>query len=380
MLSYRNWFTKRRLLLLDQGMSAFTNYFPLLVPVYLGRWENLGQLVYFLSFYVLFLGISRSAFGVSQLIHEKSNQSRQLLLLGFLYSIASGLLTFPFLKSIYENSLLMIFVFVFPILQDVLRFQFLSRDSPEKALASDTIWFYSTIMCFVFSQFASVNLTMALIVSWSIGSAPAFVWLWIERSKLKSVSPKKATPRMSPKYLSRMAFTSLLADLNTIYVNWIIAIQSSTVLLGNFRFYQLIFLPVAFLINFNRIALIPLFRDNKELSIRQLLKSEAKFRTVVYSCGLLFVILKIEFTTENILAAISTAAAIEFAFRRNTKYQRLLASQNEAKVLKNLLFYLALSISLFSVTSNMGEVLFLSITLLFIEMISYKLIPSLGVS
>ena len=380
LLFYRNWFTNRRILFLDQGISAFTNYFPLLIPVYLGRWENLGQLVFFLSFYVLFLGVSRSAFGVSQLIHDNRNQSRQLLLLGFLYSIASGLLTFPFLKSIYENSLFMILVFVFPILQDILRFEFLGRDSSEKVLVSDAIWIFSTMMLFAFSPIMSSNLTLTLIICWSVGSAPAFAWLWIERIKLKSVSPTQSASRMSHKYLSRMAFTSVLADVNTIYVNWIITIQSSTVLLGNFRFYQLIFLPVAFLINFNRIALIPLFRDKKELSIGQLLKSEARFRIIIYSCGFLFIISKVEFTAENILAAIFTAAAIEFAFKRNTKYQNLLANQNETKVLKNLLLYLALSITLFAVTSRLGEVLFLSLTLLFIELISYMSIPSLGAS
>lgn len=364
-------FLRKQVLVIDQLVSATTNYTPILIPLLLEDWVSLGQIVLFQSFYVLILGITRSSLGTSQLVFTDMKYSRQLLIYGFLFSILAGVIAVFFLASLPLNMVILISIFAFPILQDILRFEFVSQNKSWKVLESDLLWLVTSVFIFIYLHPESSNLTSKLLVSWSLGAAPAAVWLYIQRKQIDSKSASQPSGRFSIRYLIRMGSTGLLSEVNTIYVNWIITFTNSAALLGNFRYFQLVFLPISFLINLNRLVLIPLYRDGKSLSISNLLRIQLKIRILFYIVGFAFTVLKSGIQIETVLASIVTALSVEVAFRRNTKYQNLLGTENERIVITNLIVYLATSVTLFTIMAHQDVFLLLSISLLVVESLAY---------
>lgn len=364
-------FFRKQILIIDQLVSAAANYAPILIPLLLEDWVTLGQIVLFQSFYVLILGITRSSLGTSQLVFTDRRHSNQLLIYGFVFSILAGLIGFFFLAGYPINIILLLSIFIFPILQDILRYEFIGQKNSRKALESDLVWLFASILIFVYLSSQSTNLTSILILSWSLGAAPAAVWLYAQRKPIDSKSASQLTNTISHKYLLRMASTGLLSEVNTNYVNWIITFVNSAALLGHFRYYQMVFLPIAFLINLNRLLLIPLYRDGKSLLIKNLLKVQLKLRIIFYIFGFVFTILNSGIQIDNVLASIVTALSVEFAFRRTTQYLNLLGTKNERVVLANLICYFFTSVILFTLISQWDILLLLSFSLLAVEFFAY---------
>ena len=140
---------QHKIIFIDQIVSAGTNYLMILVPFVLGEWQSLGQVVLFQSFYALFIGISRATFGTTQIVRSDQFQGNKLLGLGLLLGLVSGAIASFFSTSIGINSLTLIVIFLFPIIQDVLRFERISKQNPGKALESDLIWLFSSIVFFI---------------------------------------------------------------------------------------------------------------------------------------------------------------------------------------------------------------------------------------
>jgi hypothetical protein len=364
-------FLRKQVLVIDQLVSAATNYTPILIPLLLEDWAALGQISLFQSFYVLILGITRSSLGTSQLVLTDMKYSRQLLLYGFVFSILAGLIAVFFLASLPLNMLTLIFIFTFPILQDILRFEFVGQNRSWKVLESDSLWLITSVLIFVYPHPGSSDLTSKLLLSWSLGAAPAAVLLYIQRRQLASKNTSHPAGMFSIRYLIRMGSAGLLSEVNTIYVNWIIAFTNSAALLGNFRYFQIVFLPISFLINLNRLLLIPLYRQGKTLSISNLLKIQVKFRILFYILGFSFTILKSGIQIETISASIVTALSVEVAFRRNIEYQNLFGTKNERIVITNLILYLASSVIIFTFVAHQDVFLLFSVSLLVVESLAY---------
>ena len=70
---------QHKIVIIDQIVSAGTNYLMVLVPFIMGDWKSLGQVVMFQSFYVLFIGVSRATFGTTQLVKSDNSQGNKLL-------------------------------------------------------------------------------------------------------------------------------------------------------------------------------------------------------------------------------------------------------------------------------------------------------------
>lgn len=364
-------FRRRQVLVIDQLVSATTNYIPIIIPLLLEDWITLGQIVLFQGFYVLIIGITRSSLGTSQLVFADMKYSGQLLIYGFVVSILFGAMAAFYLASIPLDTLILLFIFTSPILQDILRFQFVAQNKSRKTLESDLIWLIASVLILIYLLSETSNLISKILLSWSLGATPSVVWLYIQRRRLISKSFCHPSQRFSIKYLTRMGLTGLLSEVNTIYVNWIITFTNSATLLGNFRYFQIVFLPIAFLINLNRLVLIPLYRDGKHLSINGLLKSQLRFRIIFYVLGITFIFVKSGTQIETVLATFITALSVEVAFRRNTKYQYLLGTKNESAVITNLILYLATSVTLFTIIVRIDIFLLLSFSLLVVESLTY---------
>jgi len=362
---------QKQILIIDQVVSATTNYSPILIPLLLEDWTTLGQIVLFQSFYALILGITRASLGTSQLVFIHGKNSSHLLIYGFFFSILSGLISLFFFTDFSLNILFLLSIFIFPILQDILRFKFVGQKNPRKALESDLLWLATSVLIFIYLFSKPNSLTSILLLSWSLGAAPATVWLYIHQRMINKKVNSQLKDKISTRYLVKMASTGLLSEVNTIYVNWIVTFVNSAAFLGNFRYFQMVFLPIAFLINVNRLLLIPLYRDGMILSIRSLLKIQFKIRIFFYLLGFLFTIFKSGTQIDIVLTSIVTALSVELAFQRNTRYQSLLGTKNEKVVLANLIFYLLSSIILFTFVSQTGIILLLSFSLLAVELLAF---------
>lgn len=362
---------QKQILFIDQVVSAITNYSPILIPLLLDDWVTLGQIVFFQSFYVLILGITRASLGTSQLVFTQGKNTNHLLIYGLFISILAGLISFFFFVDFSLNIYFLLSIFIFPILQDILRFKFVGQENPRKALESDFLWLVTSFLIFIYLFSKSNSLTSALLFSWSMGAAPATVWLYFHRRPINKKFNIQLSDKISIRYLVKMASTGLLSEVNTIYVNWIVTFINSAAFLGNFRYFQMAFLPIAFLINVNRLLLIPLYRDGMRLSINILLKIQLKIRIFFYILGFLFTIIKSGTQIENILTSIVTALSVELAFQRNTRYQSLLGTKSEKVVLANLILYLLSSVMLFTLVSQTGIILLLSFSLLTVELLAF---------
>ena len=365
---------QRKILVMDQIISASTNYFPLFVPLILNDLETLGEIAFFQSFYIFYIGISRAALGTSQIINRGFINRYRLLVYGSVFSIIAGYISSAFIFLDDLEVIPAILVFTLPIIQDVLRFENISNHKAGLALSSDITWLFSSILCGIFLYFQGYNLTSLLIASWSIGAGPSIVWLLLNRSKSLTGSIKATKARVSKRFIVRMGATGFISELNTIATNWIITMSTSALLLGTFRFYQLCFLPVAFLINVNRLTLIQMFKsENKELSKKWLRKQEY-LRVIFYICGVLVSLTLLGFKLPYLANSIIVAFAVEFAFKRNTIYLNLMANGKEKRVIENLVIYLAISLAFFSIFAQTQIVLLLIISLCGIEFFSYLLL------
>ena len=364
---------QHKIVIFDQIVSAGTNYLMVLVPFILGDWKSLGQVVMFQSFYVLFIGISRATFGTTQLVKSDHSQGNKLLCLAILLGLASGAIASPFGSSIGINSLTMTVIFLFPIVQDVLRFERISKKQPVKALGSDLIWLFFSVLLLLLLIDSSLNLTTCLIMSWAAGAAPASLYLLYGRSSTNHLSSVRSSEKISTIYLLRVGATALISEVNTITVNWLILLMTSATLLGEFRFFQIGFLPVAFLINLNRIILTPYYRDGDRESISIWLKKQFKLRLSFYTLGVFVIALLRGADFQTLIISLLTLIAIELAFNRNLIFQRLIATGNEVVVLRTLILYYISSIFIFCLFSSLDGVLYLTFALVLVELLAYMI-------
>lgn len=367
---------QHKIIFVDQIVSACTNYVTIFVPIVLGEWESLGQVVLFQSFYALFIGISRATFGTTQIVRVDQSQGNKLLGLGILLGLVSGAITSPFSNSIGINSLALIVIFLFPIIQDVLKFERISKKQSVKALESDLIWLFSTGLFFIFLKDLSLNLTTCLLISWAAGAAPASFFLLYKRFPKTHLPLIKSAEKISAIYLLRVGSTALFSEVNTITVNWLIIMANSPTVLGDFRFFQISFLPIAFLINLNRIILTPYYRDGDQGSISIWLKRQYKLRISFYVLGLVVIIVLRGSEFKTLLISLLTLIAMELAFKRNLIFQRFIATGNEVLVLKNLFLYYVSSVFVFLLFSSFGAVLYLTLALVLIELLAYTVATS----
>jgi hypothetical protein len=365
---------QKKILVIDQIISASTNYFPLFFPLILNDLETLGEIAFFQSFYIFYIGISRAALGTSQIINRGFIRGYRLLLYGGVFSIIAGYTSSLFVSLDDLNVIPAILVFTMPILQDVLRFESISRDKAGFALSSDFTWLLSSILCGIFLNFQGYNLTSLLIASWTLGAGPSILLLLLNRRNSLAKSVKATKDRVSKRFIIRMGATGFISELNTITTNWIITFSTSALLLGTFRFYQLCFLPVAFLINVNRLTLIQMFKsDNKELS-KNWLRKQNYLRIIFYICGVLVSLNYMGFTMLHLANSFLAASAVEFAFKRNIIYLSLMAIGKEKYVIGNLLIYLVISLAVFSIFAQTQIVTLLIASLFGIESFGYLLL------
>lgn len=362
---------QHKIIFIDQIVSAGTNYVMILVPFVLGEWQSLGHVVLFQSFYALFIGISRATFGTTQIIRSDQVQGNKLLGLGLLLGLVSGAIASLFSTSIGINSLTLIVIFLFPIIQDVLRFERISKQKPGNALGSDLIWLFSSIVFFMLARDLSLNLTTSLIISWAAGASPASLYLLYKRTPTKLLSSVKSGERLSAIYLLRIGATALISEMNTITVNWLIILTTSATVLGEFRFFQISFLPIAFLINLNRIILTPYYRDDDQGSLDIWLKKQYKLRLCFYMLGVLVIIVLRGADFQTLFVSLLTLVAIELAFKRNLIFQRFIATGIEVLVLKNLVLYYLSSVFIFLMFSTFESLLYLSLALVLVEILAY---------
>ena len=363
--------SQHKIILFDQIVSAFTNYIMIFIPMALGEWQSLGQLVLFQSLYALFIGISRAAFGTTQIVRSDLFQGNKFLGLGILLGLVSGAIASRFSTSLGIEGHILILIFLFPIIQDVLRFERISKKNPGKALASDVIWLFFSMVFFTFSKDSSLNLTTSLVISWAAGASPASLYLLNKRFPKTFLSSVKSGERISAIYLLRIGATALISEMNTITVNWLLILTNSATILGEFRFFQISFLPIAFLINLNRIILTPYFRDGDNRSILIWLKKQYKLRLCFYMLGFLVIIVLRDSDFQTIFITFLTLIAIELAFKRNLIFQRFMATGEEVFALKNIVLYYLTSVIFFLVFSRFGAVLYLSVALVLVELFAY---------
>ena len=368
----------KSLVYVDQGVSALTNYLILLIPIALQDWNTLGQIVLFQSFYVLISGISRSALGTSQIVNANSVDIRRLLGYSLVISLVAGLMAIPLLSTVELNPLLLLCVFIFPLLQDLLRFACFNNDLPRKVLESDLIWLFSSIV-FYFTFINEIDSqSTVFIFGWSVGAIPALVW-FISSGKMRGIiSYKSAKNQVARLEIFNLGITSFLAEVNTIAINWIVVFFGSTVLLGNFRFYQVGLLPIAYLINVNRLLLTPLFRDGESQEVKRNLKVQLPLKLIFYFTGVIVVILFRGFSNEVFLAILFIIIAVECGYQRNILYMRYIAIKNPLKVLQSLSSYLFISIISFLWAARAESVLLLTVTLALIELINLFLARFIG--
>ena len=365
---------QKKILVIDQIISASTNYFPLFVPLILNDLETLGEIAFFQSFYIFYIGISRAALGTSQIINQGFSRGYRLLSYGGIFSLIAGYTSSLFVTLDDLKVIPAILVFTMPILQDVLRFESIGRDKAGFALSSDFTWLLSSILCGIFLNFQGYNLISLLIASWSLGAGPSILLLLFNRRNSLAKSVKATKDRVSKRFIIRMGATGFISELNTITTNWIITFSTSALLLGTFRFYQLCFLPVAFLINVNRLTLIQMFKSNNRELSRNWLRKQRYLRMIFYICGLLVSLNIIGFTMLHLANSILVASAVEFAFKRNIVYLSLMASGKEKYVIGNLVIYLVISVAVFSIFAQNQLVLLLTASLFGIESMSYLLL------
>ena len=364
---------KNQILLVDQIISAGTNYLPLVVPIMTKDWQTLGRLLLFQSFFVFFLGISRNAFGTFQLIHSSQNNTFRLLIRGSIFSILGYLISIAFLSPIQINRFLLALIFAFPIVQDIVRFELISRNHHLKALQSDLLWLVVSIVAF-FCLHQETSLITRLLTSWGVGAFVGLIWSVAVKIFLDSPESELIQKHKGSIFLWKFGLASMLAELNTIIVNTIIIHSCGTSILGEFRFYQITLLPIALLINLNRILLVPKYVESKFSEIDAILKKEHFFRILIYMGSIIFSIVRSGTGFSTYISIISSIFAIEFAFRRNIKYFQLYIYRKENFVVHNLVEYLALSIVIFFVSAQMKQISILSIALFITEFVILQIL------
>jgi len=372
------WNSGKSIVYVDQGVSAFSNYLILLIPIVLQDWKTFGQIVLFQSFYVLFNGISRSALGTSQIVNTKSVYIRQLLGYSVVVSLGAGVIAIPLLSTIKLNPLLLLFVFIFPLLQDLLRFACFNNDLPRKVLESDLIW----LLCSVFFYFIFIDeiesKSTVFIMGWSVGAIPALLWFLSSRKMRRIISSKSRKNQVARLEIFNLGISSFLAEVNTIAINWIVVFFGSSILLGNFRFYQVCLLPIAYLINVNRLLLTPLFRDGENEEAKRNLKIQFPLKLLFYFIGIIVVVLFRGFFYQNFLAFLLVIGAVECSYQRNILYMRYIAIKNPIRVLQSLSLYLVISVILFLWAARAESTLLLTAILALIEVINLFLARFIG--
>jgi len=354
---------------LDQGVSSITNYLPLLIVVVAHDWKSLGLISLFQSFYSLFVGVTRSALGITSIMNPEKYFGKTLLLFSLIVGILGGAISWSVSRYMGFGGIFYLFLMILPLLEETLRFQAIAFGDFVDALVADAIWMIGLILFSVYIIFGSNQTYPQLLIAWSISSAPAFIFL---NTRIRPGDKIKANifDRKYFKSLRHLGAISLLSEINTIAINIIITALSGALILGHFRFYQLCFIPIAFLINANRTIFIPLIRNANQMAINSILKSQLPIRILTYCIGIFFVFQNRGFNFSELIIAIIVATSVEFAFQRNLQFQRLIALEQSGRVQALMLRYLFTSILVFSISVPSTSILKLSLSLLLVEFIA----------
>ena len=357
---------------LDQGISSITNYSPMFLLAIIQNWSALGVITLFQSFYSLFVGVTRSALGSTSLMNENKDFGRSLQYLAVSLGIFGGIITFLGSKHLGTNNLLYLFLMPLPLLEETLRFQAFAYRRHLVALKADSIWL---IVLFVSSTytFSNMDLTAStLLLLWSCSSLPSVIYLLL----IQKPGAKHRASIFNKIYLvplGQNATSSVLAEMNTIFINSLITITCGPGILGQFRYYQLCLIPVAFLIGANRIILIPLYVNQKFIELRKILKSQFYLRIFLYCIGVIFSSLSRGLNNLDMIIWPLTVIAIEMAYQRYTIFQKLIAT-NHSNLVRNLTIqYFLSSLLIFSVSVQVGSVFSLVVSLLCVEFLTWAL-------
>lgn len=341
----------RNITFVDQGISALTNYLPLFFSLIVNNWTGVGQATYFSAIYVFIISISRSSLGTFQLVEREKVNLKQITVFGLLTSLSGSFLVYPLMMKLDVNHILVAVILIFPLLQDNLRYASFSSKNPSIALKSDLIWFVTTSMlCLFFLERGFLNFEIILF-SWSIGSMLAYCWITFSFLGSERGGITRSKIKIDYSKFLRLGSTGFLSEINTVFVNLIVTALASISLLGEFRFYQILLLPVAFLININKILIIPMLRDQDINYIQKQLKPIIYLRISLYFVAFATVLIVIGKGFQNIISFLLVLIAVESAYRRNLIYQFMIEKDKEKYVVMNLLFYLLFSILIFFVLS-----------------------------
>ena len=354
---------------LDQGVSSITNYLPLFIVVLAHDWKSLGLISLFQSFYSLFVGVTRSALGITSIMNPEKYFGKSLLLFSLIVGIIGGAISWGVTRQMGIGGTFYLSLMILPLLEETLRFQAIAFGDFVDALVADGIWLIGLTLFSAYIILGSSQTYPQLIIAWSLSSAPAFIFL-ITRILPGDKSNANIFDRKYFKSLRHLGAISLLSEINTIAINLIITTFSGALILGHFRFYQLCFVPIAFLINANRTVFIPLIRNANQMAINSILKSQVTIRILIYSFGIIFIIQNRGFNSSELTIAIIIATSVEFSFKRNFQFQRLIASEQSGRVQALVLQYLFTSILIFSISMPSTSILKLSLSLLLVEFIA----------
>jgi hypothetical protein len=245
---------------------------------------------------------------------------------------------------------------------------------PKSALQSDLIWFFTSIFISAYFQLNHGLDFEHIIISWSFGAIPGFCWILKQNLSHIRFDNSSSNSNLDLFSIFRLGSIGFLSEINTVLVNLIIIRLTSETLLGQFRFYQILLLPVAFLININRVLIIPMLRDKQLFEVSKQLKLIDHLRLTFYTAALISSASLNGYGLSNILCSLLSILSVECAYRRNLRYQFLLKLQNEFKINLNLIFYLLISMVTFSLLSRFESVLLLSFGLAAIELLSFIVI------
>ena len=357
---------------LDQGISSITNYSPMFLLAIVQNWPALGVITLFQSFYSLFVGVTRSALGSTSLMNENKDFGKSLQYLALALGVFGGVITFLGSKYLGAYNLLYLFLMLLPLLEETLRFQAFAHRKHISALKADSIWLLFLIVSSIYT-FSNLDITAStLLVLWSCSSLPSVIYLLlIQKPKAKHRASIFNKIYLVP--LGQNATSSALAEMNTIFINSFITITCGPSILGQFRYYQLCLIPVAFLIGANRIILIPLYVNQKFIELRKILKSQFYLRIFFYFVGVLFSSLSRGLNNLDVIIWPLTVVAIEMAYRRYTIFQKLIAT-NHSNLVRNLtILYFFSSLLIFSVSVQVGSVFSLVVSLLAVEFLTWAL-------
>jgi CDP-glycerol glycerophosphotransferase (TagB/SpsB family) len=247
----------------DQLISAVCNYLTLFVAfLFLPANESAQVFIYFAS-YTLLLGIVRFFFGDYLLLNGNLPQWWKFY---FITSIPIfgivivGMSIFGQIRIVTDLTTFIILVLGsgMGILQDLLRYYGLRSDATKKVLVSDLIWLVSLSAGLLYLLAFSSDLgALQVIYIFCLSAFMSICALYIMmRNDLQQIN-SKIKHKFRIFYRLQLALITITGTLTNFFINTLITLFGSAVLLSNLRGIQLFLIPIAFLGNSQQINWMP---------------------------------------------------------------------------------------------------------------------------